>query len=146
MPKMRAVLPVGSAVEDMHSRYSLAALLPARAKRGKGAAAPPDRSKFRARAATGCHNAAVVDAMEPARLTASSAAPGVSISYVITVYNKRQFLPQVIAGLAAQRGDFAREFVFVDDGSTDGSAEEIERLTQGWPELRIIRQTNHGSS
>ena len=79
-------------------------------------------------------------------MTASSRAPGVSVSYVVTVYNKRRFLPQVIAGLAAQRGDFAREFVFVDDGSTDGSAEEIARLTQGWPDLRIVTQTNHGSS
>ena len=79
-------------------------------------------------------------------MTAGSAATGVSVSYVITVYNKRRFLPQVIAGLAAQRGDFAREFVFVDDGSTDGSAAEIARLTAGWPELRIIAQTNHGSS
>ncbi len=68
------------------------------------------------------------------------------VSYVITVYNKRPFLPQVIAGLAAQQGDFAREFVFVDDGSSDGSVAEIARLTEGWPGLRIIAQSNHGSS
>jgi glycosyltransferase involved in cell wall biosynthesis len=68
------------------------------------------------------------------------------VSYVITVYNKRPFLPQVIAGLAAQRGEFAREFVFVDDGSADGSAAEIARLTEGWPALRIIAQSNQGSS
>jgi glycosyltransferase involved in cell wall biosynthesis len=71
-------------------------------------------------------------------------APGVS--YVLTVYNKRPFLPAVIAGLAAQRGDFAREFIFVDDGSTDGSGEEVARLTAGWPHVRIVRQSNHGLS
>ena len=76
----------------------------------------------------------------------TSAAPAMGVSYVVTVYNKRPFLPQVIAGLAAQRGDFAREFVFIDDGSSDGSAAEIARLTEGWPQLRIIAQTNHGSS
>ncbi len=76
----------------------------------------------------------------------TSAAPAMGVSYVVTVYNKRPFLPQVIAGLAAQQGDFAREFVFIDDGSSDGSAAEIARLTEGWPQLRIIAQTNHGSS
>ncbi len=75
-----------------------------------------------------------------------SAASGAGVSYVVTVYNKRPFLPQVLAGLAAQTGDFDREFVFIDDGSTDGSAAEIARLTVGWPEVRIVAQTNHGSS
>lgn len=79
-------------------------------------------------------------------MTANSAPIGVGVSYVVTVYNKRPFLPQVIAGLAAQTGDFTREFVFIDDGSTDGSAEEIARLTAGWSGVRIIAQTNHGSS
>ena len=76
----------------------------------------------------------------------SSAATQKGVSYVVTVYNKRPFLPQVIAGLAAQKGDFAREFIFVDDGSSDGSAAEIARLTENWPSKRIITQDNHGSS
>jgi len=79
-------------------------------------------------------------------LTASVTTDGLGVSYVIPVYNKRRFLPQVIAGLAAQRGDFAREFVFVDDGSTDGSGDEIARLTKDWKDVRIIAQTNHGAS
>jgi glycosyltransferase involved in cell wall biosynthesis len=79
-------------------------------------------------------------------VTSLSAATETSVSYVVTVYNKRPFLPQVIAGLAAQQGDFAREFIFVDDGSSDGSAAELARLTEGWPALRIIAQANHGSS
>lgn len=79
-------------------------------------------------------------------MSSISAATGVAVSYVITVYNKRPFLSQLLAGLAAQQGDFAREFVFVDDGSTDGSGTEIARLTQGWSDTRIITQTNHGSS
>ena len=79
-------------------------------------------------------------------MTAPSVTAPPSVSYVVTVYNKRAFLPQVVAGLAAQRGDFGREFVFIDDGSTDGSAAEIERLTAGWPHVRIIAQPNQGSS
>ena len=79
-------------------------------------------------------------------MIAIAPATEIGVSYVVTVYNKRPFLPQVIAGLAAQQGDFAREFIFVDDGSTDGSSEEIARLTAGWPNLRILVQSNHGSS
>jgi glycosyltransferase involved in cell wall biosynthesis len=70
----------------------------------------------------------------------------IDVSYVITVYNKRPFLPQMIAGLAAQKGAFRREFVFVDDGSSDGSAAEIARLTADWPNVRIISQSNRGAS
>lgn len=79
-------------------------------------------------------------------MTLNSAITAPGVSYVVTVYNKRPFLPQVVAGLAAQIGDFAREFVFIDDGSTDGSAAEIVRLTAGWTDVRIIEQANRGSS
>ncbi len=85
-------------------------------------------------------------ALEQTKLTERPEATGVSVSYVITVYNKRPFLPQVIAGLAAQRGDFTREFVFIDDGSTDGSADEIARLTESWRGVKIVTQSNRGSS
>lgn len=66
------------------------------------------------------------------------------VSYVVTVYNKAPYLPFVIAGLEAQAGDFAREFIFVDDGSTDDSVAALRRLTAAWPERRIIEQANSG--
>src|SRR5207248_4835918 len=72
--------------------------------------------------------------------------PSAGISFIVTVYNKRPYLPAVAAGLVAQRGDFPCEFVFVDDGSTDGSREEIERLTAGWPDVQILSQANLGPS
>jgi glycosyltransferase involved in cell wall biosynthesis len=68
------------------------------------------------------------------------------VSFIVTVYNKRTFLPQVLAALAAQTGDFAREFVFVDDGSTDGSLDYLRAATAGWRQCRIIAQRNRGAS
>lgn len=68
------------------------------------------------------------------------------VSFIVTVYNKREFLPRVLAALAAQSGDFGREYVFVDDGSTDGSLAYLRAATAGWPQCRIIAQRNAGAS
>lgn len=69
------------------------------------------------------------------------------VSFIVTVFNKTAFLPRVVDALARQAGGFEREFVFVDDGSGDGSAELIARLTQGWRDpVLILRQPNRGAS
>ncbi len=68
------------------------------------------------------------------------------ISYVVTVYNKADFIPAMIDGLTRQTGEFDREFIFVDDGSSDGSLEILERLTKDWPDRKIIHQDNAGPS
>jgi glycosyltransferase involved in cell wall biosynthesis len=67
-----------------------------------------------------------------------------TVSFVVTVYNKALALPFLIAGLAAQEGDFAREFIFVDDGSTDDSGAVLRRLTRGWENVTIVEQENAG--
>lgn len=68
------------------------------------------------------------------------------VSYVCTVYNKEVALPFVLAGLKAQEGDFAREFIFVDDESKDDSVGVVRRLTRGWDNVTIVEQTNAGPS
>jgi hypothetical protein len=59
------------------------------------------------------------------------------VSYGCTVYNKEVALPFVLAGLAAQEGDFEREFIFVDDRSKDGNVGVVRRLTSAWDNLNL---------
>lgn len=68
------------------------------------------------------------------------------VSFIVTVYNKRDFLPRVLQAIAAQTGDFLREYVFVDDGSTDDSLEYLRSATAGWEHCKIIAQRNRGAS
>lgn len=68
------------------------------------------------------------------------------ISYIITVYNKAPFIPYMIESLKSQQGNFDREFIFIDDGSTDNSLELIRTLTANLPNTHIITQQNQGPS
>lgn len=67
------------------------------------------------------------------------------VSYITTVYNKATYLPFVIDGLAKQEGDFDREFIFVDDGSTDDSVSILHSLVDILPgHVELIQQKNQG--
>jgi glycosyltransferase involved in cell wall biosynthesis len=72
--------------------------------------------------------------------------PGTAVSFVLTVYNKRAYLADVLASVAAQDGSFEREVIVVDDGSTDGSRELLESLGPRLPGFRLIAQPNQGPS
>jgi len=66
------------------------------------------------------------------------------VSYLITLFNKSAFLPHLLTGLAAQEGDFTRQYVFVDDGSTDDTLARLRVLTANWSNVVILSQTNAG--
>lgn len=68
------------------------------------------------------------------------------VSFLLTVYNKAAYLPAVLAAVRGQAGDFAREIVIVDDGSTDDSLAVARQVTEGWPGVRIVAQANAGAS
>ncbi|MBX2833015.1 MAG: glycosyltransferase family 2 protein [Rhodospirillales bacterium] len=69
------------------------------------------------------------------------------VSFVVTVFNKEEYLPLVIRSLDAQIGDFEREYVFVDDGSSDRSVEVIKECTKDAEfTVQIVSQVNQGAS
>lgn len=68
------------------------------------------------------------------------------VTILTPTWNRRQLLPRLFQSLVAQQappGSF--EWLVVDDGSTDGSAEWLETLIAeaGFP-IRVIRQENGG--
>ena len=76
--------------------------------------------------------------------------PAALFSYVVTVYNKAPYLPRVVRALAEdarQLGTGSAEFVFVDDGSGDGSADIVAAHAGRLPgRVRVLRQANAGAS
>ncbi|NBJ05114.1 glycosyltransferase [Alistipes sp. Z76] len=71
------------------------------------------------------------------------------ISVVVPLYNERESLGELTAWIdrVARENGLSYEIVMVDDGSSDGSWEEIERLSAEYPSLRAIRfARNYGKS
>lgn len=68
------------------------------------------------------------------------------VSFVITVYNKAPYLADLVASLNAQRGDFEREVIFVDDGSRDNSLAVLRDLVSSAPNTTILARENGGQA
>ncbi|MEP1586535.1 glycosyltransferase family 2 protein [Tateyamaria sp.] len=67
------------------------------------------------------------------------------ISLVVPVYNVADYVSDCIASLKAQTlTDF--EVIVIDDGSTDGSADQLRRAIGDDPRFRVILQPNAGLS
>lgn len=70
-----------------------------------------------------------------------------NITFVIPVYNERDTLEALAAGIAEHAAPHTFRIVFVDDGSTDGSLEEMRRLRDANPSIEIVRlRGNFGKS
>lgn len=71
------------------------------------------------------------------------------ISVVVPLYNEEESLPELIAWIdrVMRAHAFTYEVILVDDGSSDGSWEVIERLKTSCPAVRGIRfSRNYGKS
>lgn len=65
------------------------------------------------------------------------------ISVIIPVYNTKQYLQSCLDSILVQTyADL--EILFIDDGSTDGSAELLDAFAEGDSRIRVIHQENGG--
>ena len=69
-----------------------------------------------------------------------------SVSFVVPVFNKSLYLKNVINSVLSQKGDFYKEYIFIDDGSTDDSLKILKKETRGLKNCKIITQKNKGSA
>lgn len=69
--------------------------------------------------------------------------PPVELSVIVPVYNVRTYLEECLNSLTAWQAPYV-EYLFVDDGSTDGSAEVISVYAQKDNRIRYIRKENGG--
>src|SRR5262249_25607593 len=66
-----------------------------------------------------------------------------TVSVLIPVYNGATYLEAAIESIRRQtHRDF--EFIIVDDGSTDGSGELLQRIAPQDSRIRVVRGTHEG--
>ncbi len=71
------------------------------------------------------------------------------ISVVVPLYNEEESLAELTAWIdrVATENSLSYEIIMVDDGSSDGSWEEVERLNEHYPAIKGIRfARNYGKS
>jgi dolichol-phosphate mannosyltransferase len=69
------------------------------------------------------------------------------ISFVIPVYNERDTLAPLVAGITEHVGDYTHRILLIDDGSTDGSAEAMDALADKYDTVEVMRlRGNFGKS
>lgn len=67
------------------------------------------------------------------------------ISFVIPVYNCKDYLPACVDSIRALNAE-DYEILLIDDGSTDGSGAVCDELAANYPEIRVVHQANAGAS
>jgi glycosyltransferase involved in cell wall biosynthesis/peptidoglycan/xylan/chitin deacetylase (PgdA/CDA1 family)/2-polyprenyl-3-methyl-5-hydroxy-6-metoxy-1,4-benzoquinol methylase len=69
----------------------------------------------------------------------------VSITVIIPAYNAEKTVEATIASVLAQTYS-AWEMIIVDDGSTDGTALLLDKISSGDERIKVFKQTNQGVS
>ena len=63
------------------------------------------------------------------------------ISFLIPAYNERETIRQVLSAVDAL--DLDRQLIVIDDGSTDGTADEVEEWRKDKRDVILLRQTRN---
>ncbi|MGW8482809.1 glycosyltransferase [Microbacterium sp. NPDC055903] len=70
-----------------------------------------------------------------------------SLSVIVPVHDVERYLPEFLGSIEEPSGEERLEFVFVDDGSTDRSAEIVDAwMARSGYRARLLRTENHGVS
>ena len=71
--------------------------------------------------------------------------PQPDVSVIVPVWNAMPYLVTCLSSLLEQTIDRGRmEVVAVDDGSTDGSGEQLDLVAACWPTLQVVHQPASG--
>lgn len=73
----------------------------------------------------------------------STSRPPPTVSAVIPLYNKAQYIERALRSAFAQTLPLL-EVIVVDDGSTDDGPDRVLRLAQTHPIIKLVRQPNRG--
>ena len=65
-----------------------------------------------------------------------------TVTYVITIYNREKNIGNVIESIKNERGSFRKELVIIDNGSTDNSLNIVRNKTIDLPNVTIVTQVN----
>ena len=60
------------------------------------------------------------------------------VSFVIPAYNYAQYIGQAISSIMDGNFEDGDELVICNDGSTDNTADELVRLQQKWPYIKVV--------
>lgn len=67
-------------------------------------------------------------------------------AYIILISNNEKNIPTLVNSLKNLSGNFRKEFIFIDDGSTDNSLQILKSEITKLPRTTIITQQKQGSS
>jgi len=67
-------------------------------------------------------------------------------TYIVLIHNNESNIPNLIASLKQVEGNLRKEFIFIDDGSTDNSLSVLKLAVNDLPRTTIITQQNQGPS
>lgn len=70
----------------------------------------------------------------------------VDLSVIIPTYNNEQYVGKCVQSVLDQETGISFEVIVVNDGSTDGSRELLERSFGADPRVRLVHQNNMGHS
>jgi cellulose synthase/poly-beta-1,6-N-acetylglucosamine synthase-like glycosyltransferase len=82
----------------------------------------------------------------PAEPDAAFAARAPAVSVLIAAYNEGRVIENTLRSVVNTDYPGPLEFIVVDDGSTDDTAEVVRQFTTSHPNVRLVRQANAGKS